>query len=93
MKGAKTKYITMCTAHTKFSDDALVNAEIKNGEWRKLFPDLHLNVSDVKNLFHENYELENAVVDRLEFFMSQKLETKVIRKTSELKKRMEIYQQ
>ena len=29
---SKTKYITMCTAHTNFSDDALVNAEIKNGE-------------------------------------------------------------
>ena len=70
---SKTKYITMCTAHTNFSDDALVNAEIKNGEWRKLFPDLHLNVSDVKNLFHENYELENAVVDRLEFFYVTKI--------------------
>ena len=77
---SKTKYITMCTAHTNFSDDALVNAEIKNGEWRKLLPDLHLQISDLKVLFHDNYGLDDAVIDRLEFFMLQRLKTMEIRK-------------
>ena len=63
----------MCTAHTNFSDDALVNAEIKNGEWRKLLADLHLQISDLKVLFHDNYDLDDAVMDRLEFFYVTKI--------------------
>ena len=71
----------MCTAHTNFSDDALVNAEIKNSEWRKLLPDLQLNLSDLKFLFDENYELHDAIIQiDQNFSTSQKLETKEIRK-------------
>ena len=73
---SKTKYITMCTAHSNFSDDALINAQIKNGEWRNLVADLHINISDLKILFDENYDLENAVIDRLEFFYVTKIGNK-----------------
>ena len=73
---SKTKYITMCTAHTNFSDDALVNAEIKNGDWRKLIPALHSNLEEIKILFYDNYDLEDAVIDRLEFFYVTKIGNK-----------------
>ena len=73
---SKTKYITKCTAHTNFSDDALVNTEIKNGEWKKLIPDLHSNLEEIKSLFYDNYDLEDTVIDRLEFFYVTKIGNK-----------------
>ena len=45
---SETKFITKCTAHTNFSDDALINSEIKNGKWKEMIGDLHCNVSDLK---------------------------------------------
>ena len=30
---SKKRYISKCTAHSNFSDDAIVNAEIKMGKW------------------------------------------------------------
>ena len=73
---SKIKYITKCTVYTNFSDDALVNAEIKNGEWRKLIPDLQLNLEEIKSLFHDNYDLDDAVLDRLEFYYVTKIGNK-----------------
>ena len=66
---SKRKYIQTCTFHTNFSDDALINGEIKKGKWRDLISDLHLIVLDIKQLFLLHYDLEDAVVDRLEFFL------------------------
>ena len=51
----------------------MVNLEIKSGGWRKLIPDLQLNISDMKHLFDESYELDDAVIDRLEFFYITKV--------------------
>ena len=48
---SKRKYIQTCTSHTNFSDDALINGEIKKGKWRDLISDLHLTVLDIKQLF------------------------------------------
>ena len=64
---SKRKYVSKCTAHTNLSDDALVNAEIKNCEWRKLVYDLNLHLSDLKGIFKETYTRNEAIVDKLEF--------------------------
>ena len=69
---SERKYISKCTAHTNLSDDALVNAEIKNCEWRKLVYDLNLHLSDLKGIFKETYALGEAIVDRLKFFILPK---------------------
>lgn len=42
----------------------LVHNELKS---RDLVSDLHVNVSELKNIFHENYNIKDAVVGRLEF--------------------------
>ena len=56
------------TTHQRFSDDRLVNQQLKNGEWRKLVPDnSDMTSLELAHLIGEVYELENAVVDRLEF--------------------------
>lgn len=49
----------MYTAHTNYSDNALVNTEIRNDELGKLLSALQFNSSDLKILFDENYKLDN----------------------------------
>ena len=71
---SKKRFITKCTAHTNFCDDALINSEIVGGEWRKLInEDLLVNVSEVNQVMYENYDLEEAIVDRLEFSYKTKI--------------------
>ena len=71
---SKKIFITKCTAHTNFCDDALINSEIFSGEWKRLInEDLLLNVSEVKQVIYEYYDLEEAVVDRLELSYKTKI--------------------
>ena len=71
---SKKRYIQKCTAHTNFCDDALINSEITTGEWKKLVvSDLQLNVRELKQLIFENYDLDMAVLDRLEFQYQSKI--------------------
>ena len=52
----------------------MINSEITTGEWKKLVvSDLQLNVSELKQLIFENYDLDMAVVDRLEFQYQSKI--------------------
>ena len=71
---SKKRFIQKCTAHTNFCDDALLNSEIVSGKWKHLVSeDLHINVSEVKQLIYEYYDLEEAVVDRLELSYKTKI--------------------
>ena len=73
---SKRNFVTKCTAHTNFSDDAIINSEIKNGEWRDAVSDLHCNVSDLKQIMYYNYDLDEAIVERLEFCYKTKVGNK-----------------
>ena len=65
---SKRRYISSITAHANFTDDAVLNTQIKEGEWRHLI-DVTIKTGDDLMFFFANiYELENEVVDRLEFF-------------------------
>lgn len=64
---SKCKFIQKCTTHTNFRDDTLVNSKIKIGKGRNIIGYLHINVSELKNIFVESYNIEDTVVDRLQF--------------------------
>lgn len=64
---SKRKCISKFTSHTTFLDDALINSEIKQGEWQNLLSDLLVNTSEIKSLFTELYNLDDTIVNRLEF--------------------------
>ena len=54
------------TANQRFSDDVLINSEIKSGKWRHFYvPDMICN--DLKKIVGDVYELEDYIIDRLEF--------------------------
>ena len=38
--------------------------------------DLHLNISDIKSLFAKSYDLDDAIIDRLEFGYMTKIGNK-----------------
>ena len=60
---SKKRYISKCTAHSNFSDDAIVHAEIKMGKWIKYIADFQLSVSELKEIFYLNYDLDYATID------------------------------
>ena len=59
-------------AHTHFSDDALINSKMKNGNWRTLIDDDNISILEIKNLYANTYALEDAIFDRLEFYYNNK---------------------
>ena len=69
---SKSKYLTAATAHTNFSDDALINEQIKSGEWRSLIADA-ITIDDLRQFFMTAYHLEDYILDRLEFFYVTKV--------------------
>ena len=70
---SRTKFVTTATAHTNFSDDALVNDAIKKGDWRLLVDDIAETVEDLSNLLTGSYNLEESIIDRLEFYYITKI--------------------
>ena len=76
---SETKFISKCTAHTNFSDDALVNVELKAMEWKSLVT----NENTCEELFDfiiSTYQVEDYILDRLEFIRPLKLATMAIQK-------------
>ena len=71
----KTRYINTATAHTNFSDDAIINDEIKSGQWRSLVHDPDTTIDDVKVLLESAYHLDEYIVDRLELYFITKIGT------------------
>lgn len=61
-------YIQKYTAHTNFSNDALIDAEINDGKWRDLASNgLLILIFEIRNIMFENYDMNAAIVDCLEF--------------------------
>ena len=69
----RTRLVTTATAHTNFSDDALVNDAIKKGDWKLLVDSLLTTIEDLRNLIAGSYNLEGSIVDRLEFYYVTKI--------------------
>ena len=50
----------------RFSDDVLINSGIKSGKWRQFYvPDMICD--DLKKIIGDSYEIEDYIIDRLEF--------------------------
>ena len=63
---SKTYTIKKRTANQRFSDDVLINSEIKNGKWRQFYvPEMICD--DLRKIVGDAYELEDYIIDRLEF--------------------------
>ena len=63
--------ITRLGSHTSFTDDAIANAMIRNGEWRILFsPIEHILAIDLISHVCEHYALDEAIGDRMEAFVT-----------------------
>ena len=76
---SKTKYISKCTAHTNFSDDAVVNVDIKAMEWKGLVTD-ECTCSKFINLISNTYQLKEYILDCLEFYINTTVGTQGNRK-------------
>ena len=69
---SETKYISKCTAHTNFSDDAVINAEMKAMEWKSLVTNEN-TCEELLELIYSTYQLEKYILDRLEFYITTKI--------------------
>ena len=68
---SKVEVVTKKMSHQRFSDDRLVNHQIKTGDWRSLVtPQLEIPTQELATLIGNVYNLEEAIVDRLEFSYS-----------------------
>lgn len=68
---SKEEVVNKKISHQRFSDDRLVNQQIKAGEWRSLVPShSEIPTKELATLIGEVYDLDDAVVDRLEFSYS-----------------------
>ena len=60
--------VTKRTAHHRFTDDRLINSELKNENWRNLYLiDSDITTRQLAEEIGVVYDLERAIVDRLEF--------------------------
>ena len=63
--------ITRLGSHMNFTDDAITNSMIRNGEWRILFTSIE-NISgcDLLSTVCEHYALDEAIGDQIEAFVT-----------------------
>ena len=79
-----TKRVQKATSHRNFSDDALVNEAIINGEWKNLICSTEELVVDILDFISTSYALEEFISQRMEAsFVSKignagRVETKVL---------------
>ena len=69
---SETKFISKCTAHTNFSDDAIVNDELKSMAWKSIIS-TESTCEDFLQVIQGAYQLEEYVVQRLEFYVVTKV--------------------
>ena len=73
---SKTRAIKKKT-HQCFSDDVIINSEIKTGNWKDFYvPKTDMQLDDLKEIIGKNYNLEDDIIDRLEFTYKQKVDNK-----------------
>ena len=63
---SKTKVLQKATANQKFTDDVNLNTELKDGNWKNLLTD-EVTVDGMMEVIGDQYELDDAIVERLEF--------------------------
>ena len=63
---SKMKLVKSKTKHSRFSQDAIVNFDIKGGGWKKLYT-AGMAVQDMIDTIAYVYELDEYVAERLEF--------------------------
>ena len=61
-----TKRVKKATSHRNFTDDALVNEAICNGEWRELIGSTEELVVDIIDFICTSYSLEEFIAQRME---------------------------
>ena len=69
---SKTIEVRKLTGHQKFWDDVRVNQQIKEGSWK----DLHvpgMSLDEIKFTLQEEYGLDEAVADRIDFVYKTKV--------------------
>ena len=63
---SKTKLVKSKTKHSRFSQDAIVNYDIKGGGWKKFYT-AGMSVQDMIDTIVYVHELDEYVAERLEF--------------------------
>jgi len=66
LRVSERRQLKQATANERFVDDALLNAMLKEGEWRKLYSD-DMTISELRAVVCDTYQLEDAIADRLSF--------------------------
>ena len=88
-KQFKVKKLTM---HQKFTDDVIVNQDIKSGEWRILFKDSEsFSDKDCIDVIVESYYLDEAFSDRLQLSYPSFIGTSCNKKEIRLKHEYNIF--
>ena len=67
---SETTVVTKMTANQNFSDDVLINSEIKQGKWKDLYVD-GMPIGELRDLIEEHYCLDGFVGNRLDFVYRQ----------------------
>ena len=70
---SRMRYVTMAIVHTNFCDDALVNDAIKSGDWKVLIDSFTTTVEDLITMISGAYNIEDSIVDRIEFYYTTKI--------------------
>jgi tRNA U38,U39,U40 pseudouridine synthase TruA len=65
---SKKKVITKETPHTQFTDDVIMNADLRQNGWRRLVPDgSTIKVADLIDSIVEEYDIDEEFAERHEF--------------------------
>lgn len=72
---SKAVEVKKLTSHQNFSDDVLVNSEIKQGGWKHLHTE-GMIVGKLRDSIQLQYALDDAVVDRIVFTYKTKIRNK-----------------
>ena len=68
-------YTLICGAQNQnFSDDVLVNSHLKNNGWQEVLPGEEITYREMNNIVSEAFGIEDAVSDRIVFYMILTLE-------------------
>ena len=73
---SKKSEVTQQRANQNFSDDALINSHVKDGQWKSLYVG-GMICGELKKVVEEAYDLDKFVGDRLEFLFKQQIGEKV----------------
>ena len=69
----QTRVMQKITAHTNFCDNVLINNEMNNSNWCTLVTDNDMSIIDTRYLCCDQYLLDDAIFDQLEFYYKTKV--------------------